>query len=426
LDADPLSTGFLFTSALVALASLMVFAFRSACLGSFYSLDPGDISPFEEKGEDPNVERLRRLLRRATRTVLGLTAAGYITFALSLVLSFLVVYHGAGMAVLPPAAEFWVSLGVLLALAVLLLLFGHTLPLVLFSRPAFLVKNAFFASVLLMAMYPVAWLLEQMGNRLGSTEKLPAALGASEFGVYTETAPVEDELEEEEREMITAIVAMGETTVREVMTPRIDIVALDVDDPPEESVRLVIESPYSRFPVYEDTVDHIIGVLHIRDLLVALNRNPEAVDIRPLANETLFVPESKKIDELLWALKREKRHMAIVTDEYGGTAGLVTIEDVLEEIVGEIQDEYDDESQAVYRKEDGSFVVNASIPIEEFTEETELELDGEGADTLGGLLYSKFGRIPRKGDLIHINGLKFTILSLDRNRIKLTLVEKVE
>jgi putative hemolysin len=426
LDTDPQSTGFLFACAIIALASLMVFAFRSACLGSFYSLDPSDISPFEEEGEDPNVERLRRLLRRATTTVLGLTAAGYITFALSLVLGYLVVYRGTGMAALPPAGEFWVSLGVLLVLAVLLLFFGHTLPLVLFSRPVFLEKNAFFANVLLIAMYPVAALLERMGNMLGATDKLPTALGAAEFGVYTDTAPVEDELEEEEREMISAIVEMGDTTVREIMAPRIDIVALDVDDPPEESVKLVIESPYSRFPVYEDTVDNIIGVLHIRDLLVALNRDPEAIDVRSLANDPLFVPESKKIDELLWALKREKRHMAIVTDEYGGTAGLVTIEDVLEEIVGEIQDEYDDEIQAVYRKDDGSFVVNASIPIEEFSEETQLELDGEGADTLGGLLYSKFGRIPRKGDVIHINGLKFTILSLDRNRIKLTLVEKVE
>jgi len=234
---------------------------------------------------------------------------------------------------------------------------------------------------------------------------------------------VEDDLEEEEREMISAIVELGETTVREIMTPRIDIVALDADDPPEENIAKVLEAPFSRFPVYAETIDNIIGVLHIRDLMVELKRNRGRVNIRALAQEPVFVPETKNIDELLADLRRRRRHLAIVTDEYGGTAGLVTIEDIIEEIVGEIQDEYDDEAQPIYRKEDGSFVVNAGLPLEEFNEELGLALEGEGSDTVGGLLYSKFGRIPRKGDAIHINGVKFTVLSVDRNRIKLVRVE---
>jgi putative hemolysin len=382
------------------------------------------VSPFEEDNEHPNISRVRALLRRATSTSVSLTVAGFISFATTLLLFFLVIYRAAGLADAEPYWLEWLISAVLLViLSAFIIFIGHTMPLMQFAYPEFIIKNATSAGLITSIMYPMSTLLVRTANLLGRAKSIPEALGVEDFEVYSTTAPVENDLEEEEREMISAIVEMGDTTVRDVMTPRIDIIALDADDPPSESISVVLDAPFSRFPVYEGTIDNVIGVLHIRHLMVDLKKHPESVDIRQLAQETIFAPESMRVGDLLRELRQQRRHMAIVTDEYGGTAGLATIEDIIEEIVGEIQDEYDDEAQDIYRKEDGSFVVNVGLPVEEFNEGTGLSLDDEGNDTVGGLLYSKFGKIPDKGDVVHINGVKFTVLRVDKNRIVLALVE---
>jgi len=424
LDTDPGSTSFYLVFSLLGFLGLLSFAFSSACLGSFLSLDPSNISPFEEEDEHTNISRVRTLLRRATSTSVSLTVAGFLSFATSLLLFFLVIHRAAGLANTEPYwLEWLLSAIILVFLSAFIIFIGHTMPLMQYAYPEFIIKNAASAGLVTSIMHPMSAILVRTANLLGRAKSIPEALGVEDFEVYSTTAPVEDELEEEEREMISAIVEMGDTTVREVMTPRIDIIALDADDPPSDSINVVLNAPFSRFPVYEGTIDNVIGVLHIRHLMVNLKRHPEAIDIRQLAQETVFVPESMRIGDLLRQLRQERRHMAIVTDEYGGTAGLATIEDIIEEIVGEIQDEYDDEAQDIYRKDDGSFVVNVALPVEEFNEGTGLSLDDEGNDTVGGLLYSKFGRIPDKGDVIHINGVKFTVLRVDKNRIMLALVE---
>ena len=426
MDTDPGSTGFYLVFSLLGLLGLLAFAFSSACLGSFLSLDPSNVSPFEEENEHPNISRVRALLRRATSTSVSLTVAGLFSFATTLLLFFLVIYRAAGLADAKPYwLEWFISAIILVVLSAFIVFIGHTMPLMQFSNPEFIIKNASSAQFVANAMLPMSALLVRTANLLGRAKSIPEALGVEDFEVYSTTAPVENELEEEEREMISAIVEMGDTTLREVMTPRIDIIALDADDPPAESVSVVLNAPFSRFPVYEETIDNVIGVLHIRDLMVNLKRRPETVNIRQLMQETVFAPESMRVGDLLRDLRQKRRHMAIVTDEYGGTAGLATIEDIIEEIVGEIQDEYDDEAQDIYRKDDGSFVVNVGLPVEEFNEGTGLSLDDEGNDTVGGLLYSKFGKIPDKGDVVHINGVKFTVLRVDKNRIVLALVELV-
>jgi len=427
LDTDPGSTSFYLVFSLLGLLGLLAFAFSSACLGSFLSLDPSNVSPFEEENEHPNVSRVRSLLRRATFTSVSLTVAGFISFATTLLLFFLVIYRAAGLADAEPYwLEWLLSAALLVILSTFIVFIGHTMPLMQFAYPDFIIKNAASAGFVTNIMYPMSTLLVRTANLLGRAKSIPEALGVEDFEVYSTTAPVENDLEEEEREMISAIVEMGDTTLREVMTPRIDIIALDADDPPAESVSTVLGAPFSRFPVYEETIDNVIGVLHIRDLMVNLRKYPDSIDIRQLTQDTVFAPESMRVGDLLRLLRQQRKHMAIVTDEYGGTAGLATIEDIIEEIVGEIQDEYDDEAQDIYRKDDGSFVVNVGLPVEEFNEGTGLSLDDEGNDTVGGLLYSKFGKIPDKGDVIHINGVKFTVLRVDKNRIVLALVEREE
>lgn len=425
MDTDPLSTGFLLVFWALAILSFVLFALSAVCRSSILGLAPGDIGLFEEKGERRGMHRVRSLLRQPSLALLAYTTVMLSGFAAALGLSFFAIVQGTHLILLEPFwARILIELAVVIALALFVLVFGYLLPVLLLARSEFLVRNAAAAQFLFYLAYPLAWLLALAANSAGKASDYPRILGLADLDVYPATAPAEEELEEEEKEMISAIVEMGETTVREIMRPRIDIVALDADDPPSKLISQVVEASYSRFPVFSETIDNIIGILHIRDLLSEVTRNGEHVDVRLICKQAFFVPESKRIDELLRELQVRKVHMAIVTDEYGGTAGLVTIEDILEEIVGEIQDEYDEEAQPIHRKEDGSFVVSAALAMEDFNEETGLSLEAEGNDTLAGLLYDKFGRIPQQGDAIHINGVKFTILRVDGNRIRLAQVEK--
>ncbi len=235
-----------------------------------------------------------------------------------------------------------------------------------------------------------------------------------------------EQVEDAERELIENILEMGDTTVREVMKPRPDVAALDVAWPADRIMAEVAGARFSRFPVYEDTIDNVIGVLHLRDLFEFLARGDgtENFTLRELLMEPLFMPESKKVDDALRDLQKHKSHMAVVLDEYGGTAGIVTIEDLLEEIVGEIQDEYDDESKLVHQREDGSYVVTAQLPLDDLAELLELPLESEDVDTVGGYIVDAMGRIPAVQDVLEHDGLRFTILSVEKNRIGRVKVER--
>jgi CBS domain containing-hemolysin-like protein len=236
-----------------------------------------------------------------------------------------------------------------------------------------------------------------------------------------------EEVDADERELIENVLELGETTVREVMKPRPDVVALDVAWPADRIMAEVAGARYSRFPVYENTVDNVIGVLHLRDLFEFLARGDgtENFALRELLMEPLFIPESKKVDDALRELQKHKGHMAIVLDEYGGTAGIVTIEDLLEEIVGEIQDEYDDESKLVHQREDGSYVVTAQLPLDDLAELLNRDLDAEDVDTVGGYIVHALGRIPAAQDTLDSAGLRFTVLSVEKNRIGRVRIEPI-
>jgi Mg2+/Co2+ transporter CorC len=234
-----------------------------------------------------------------------------------------------------------------------------------------------------------------------------------------------EEVEAEEREYIENILELGATTAREVMTPRPDVEALDLSWEPERVFQAVADARFSRFPVYMESVDNIIGVVHLRSLLEFLARGEgiERLDLRSMLMEPMFVPESKKVDDVLRELQLRKSHMAIVLDEFGGTEGILTIEDLLEEIVGEIQDEYDDESQPVHRREDGNLVVDGQLPLSELSDELGRLLEVEDIETLGGLVTHLLGHIPRVRESIEHRSLRFTVLSVDKNRVRRVLVE---
>ena len=212
--------------------------------------------------------------------------------------------------------------------------------------------------------------------------------------------------------------ALGEKKVHEVMVPRPDITAIDVDTPPEQLLETVVSAGHSRIPVYEGSPDEIIGVLYVKDLFRRLARG-ESVTIRPFLRPAQFVPETKKVDELLREMQKDKVHIAIVVDEYGGTAGLVTIEDLVEEIVGEIRDEYDVDEELVLPVSENEALMDARVPFSEVKETFGLEdPDGEEEfDTLGGYVTHELGRLPKVGETIQRGGVKFVVESVDGRRI---------
>ena len=218
--------------------------------------------------------------------------------------------------------------------------------------------------------------------------------------------------------MIRRIAQMVDRAVREIMVPRIDMVTAEADAAMDDVLQLVMEHGYSRIPLYEETVDNIVGVAYAKDMLTCLANGRRTAPLKEIARRPYFVPEGKRIDQLLAELREHKVHMAIVVDEYGGTAGLVTIEDVLEEIVGEIQDEYDREEAPIQRLGENEVVLDARVSLDELNELLELEIEGEDFDTVGGFVYQQLGRMPAPGDEVRANGLTLRVLSILGHRIK--------
>ncbi len=226
-------------------------------------------------------------------------------------------------------------------------------------------------------------------------------------------------LEKDEKEMIHSIMEMSDTLAREIMVPRTDMLGVDKTASLNQVLNLVKDSMHSRIPVYDDSIDNIVGILFLKDLLPFIRkRNTDNFDLSKLAHPAYYVPEQKKINELLREFQQERIHMAIVVDEYGGTSGLVTLEDVIEEIVGEIQDEYDSETPLFEKINDTTFIVDASMQLDEINEELGLSLPTEeGVDTLAGFLLGQFGSVPKSKEKINYNGYEFIIEKATKKRI---------
>lgn len=224
--------------------------------------------------------------------------------------------------------------------------------------------------------------------------------------------------EEEEREMIHSIIDFGETQVKEIMTPRIDLQTIPIDLDPETARQEAISLGRSRIPVYEEDLDHIAGILYAKDLLKLYNGHQANFQLSDLLRTPLFVSKDKYVSELLDTFKKEKTHMAIVVDEYGLTAGVVTIEDVLEEIVGDIQDEFDQEASEYELHEDGSIIADAKIDLDILAEVMDFRFPEHDVETLGGFLSTLLGRVPKVDEEIDYQSLRFLILDADERRVK--------
>ena len=278
------------------------------------------------------------------------------------------------------------------------------------------VKAILFLRIFYVLLYPVIKILaliSYLGVRLiGVKVSKDEGTLTSQADVETLTAVSESEdiLEEEEREMIQGIFDLESTVAREIMTPRTDMVYLDVSTELSDILETVAEKGHSRIPVYEDSIDNIVCILYVKDLLQYWYENKREIDFEEMKKKRppLLIPETKPIDDLLQEFRAKKTHMAIVLDEYGGTAGLVTIEDIIEEIVGEIQDEYDKEDQLVNDLGNGSYEVDARIPIDEVNDLLEVNLPSEDSDSMGGFIINYLGRVPQTGESFSYEGMLYS------------------
>ena len=234
-------------------------------------------------------------------------------------------------------------------------------------------------------------------------------------------------INEEENEMIRSIFEMKNRVVREIMVPRTDMATVPVDATLGEVLDTINGCGHSRIPVYEGTVDNITGLLYAKDLLREWGRDEAAIDLKQLMRSPYFIPETKNFEELLQDFKRKRVHIAIVIDEYGGTSGLITIEDLLEQIVGDIQDEYDTEEEWLDEQSDGAVVADARLSVEELEERFGIEVERDKFDTLAGLIFHLIGRIPKVGEEVVSGPLLMTILDADARKIrKVRIVEQKE
>ncbi len=251
-------------------------------------------------------------------------------------------------------------------------------------------------------------------------------ISSEELRLIIEQGGEQGILEAEEEQMIHAVIELGDQRVHEVMVPRTAMVSLTADATIGDAIDAIVTEGHSRIPVYEGTVDEIIGIVYAKDLLPFLKAGaPDPPAMRSLLRTPVFVPESMSVDDLLHELQRRKVHIAIVLDEYGGTAGLVTIEDLLEEIVGEIQDEYDEEEPMIVRLSDDEARVDGRAAVDDLSElfETPVPLEDEDEyDTVGGLIYHRIGGVPKPGDQVSLDGLTLTVESTDGRRVSKVLV----
>jgi CBS domain containing-hemolysin-like protein len=230
----------------------------------------------------------------------------------------------------------------------------------------------------------------------------------------------------DEREMIDGILSLEQVTARDIMVPRLDIVAVDRAVAPGDLIDIITKAGHSRIPVYQQSIDRVLGVLYAKDLLPFVIGNTIRIPILDLIRPAFVVPESKKVSDLFRDLKRSKIHIAIVADEYGGTAGLVTIEDILEEIVGEIQDEYDSESPLFEQPSPDVLLADGRLPIEDVEDALRIRFEDDDFGTLGGFVHKHLGRLPVQGDVFEAEGVRVEIISVERHRIRELRVTKLE
>lgn len=420
---------FITTSSLIALFVLLICsALVSGTEVAFFSLSQTDL---DELNEETKGKSLVVKLLEKPKKLLGtiLITNNFINILIVLIFASLedFMFGGINFSIdlgftITPASVIKVFIQVGLV-TFLILLFGEVLPKVYASRKSlqfanFMSRPIYFLNALLTPLSkPLIELTNSIERRLGnknnnlSVEKLSQALELTS----------EDSTTKDEQKILEGIVTFGNTETVQIMKPRTDVCAISDDKPYEEVLKIVLENGYSRNPVYHENIDNIVGVLYAKDLLAHLNK--KTFDWQSLLREPFFVPENKKLDDLLKEFQDKKNHLAIVVDEYGGTSGIVTLEDVIEEIVGDINDEFDNDDLTYSKIDENNFVFEGKITIRDLCrvldeDENVFEEEKGESETLAGFILEVSGKFPRRGEKISFKKYVFTIEALDRKRIK--------
>ncbi len=427
----------------IPIGELLFIAFLTFLEGFFVAAEIALVSIRRSRVEQlvdegrPGARRVRRLLDDPGRFLavsqLGLTVIGFFASAyaaVSLVESLSRVLIGFGMD--RSGAEGLSLIVVTILLALFTIVFAELVPktLALANAERFAIVLSLPIEFLARALGPLIALLTSITSAIsrlfGASITNEASITAEELRLIVERGGEQGILEAEEEQMINAVIELGSRRVHEVMVPRIAMAAIHASATFDEAIETIVEHGHSRIPVYDKSVDEILGILYAKDLLpflrAAAGPRPE---LRSLLRTPVYIPESMTVDDLLHEFQRRKVHIAIVLDEYGGTAGLVTIEDLLEEIVGEIQDEYDTEEPMVVRLSEDEARVDGRASVDDLEElfDTNLGLeDQDEYDTVGGLIYHRIGGVPSPGDRVDVDGLILTVESTDGRRVGKVLV----
>ncbi len=307
----------------------------------------------------------------------------------------------------------------------LILVFGEVIPKSVATRNSVLIAR--------MVIYPIYWcsvlfrpiviFLDFIPKITGKIKQTPAVT-EEELMTFVEVVEEEGEIKEEEKELIHNIFEFDDTNASEILTPRADMFVIEVNEPLD--LKMIVSSGFTRIPVIEESIDNVVGILNVKDLLASMAKGEETVDVRQLMRPPYFVPEHKKLDSLLGQFKKRKSHMAIVVDEHGGVSGLITLEDALEELVGEIRDETDKEEPLIVRQRNKDWVVLGKADIDEVNDVIQMDIpDSAEYDTFSGYILEQIGRIPAENEKFTVGEYEITVKSMDGNRIKEYIVHPV-
>ncbi|MBR5069234.1 MAG: gliding motility-associated protein GldE [Bacteroidales bacterium] len=410
-------------AAIVSLVIAVVLLLASACISAsevaFFSLSPRDLDNLDED-ENSRDGLIQDLLEKQENLMAAiLIGNNFVNVAIIMLFS----YFFAQVMPVSDNPAWLIFLSQTVILTFLLLLFGEILPKVYASHHALSFSRSVspIMKFLTKLFHPFILLLVKSMGGLNRhlADKMTDDVTMDDL---SDALKVTTQVHNDEKKMLEGIIEFGDKTVKDAMTTRSEMVTIDVDTPFSKVLTMVVDQKYSRMPVIEETEDHIKGILYIKDLLPYLNRD-DKFQWQTLIREPYYVPENKPIDDLLDDFRQKRLHMAIVVDEFGGTSGLITMEDVLEEIVGEIHDEYDEDEQTWQKVNQKEWIFEARTSLTDFCKVTGLDQDddlGDKADnceSIGGLLLEIKQNFPRTHEVIRFRGIEFTILSMDKRRI---------
>ncbi len=429
-DPEPLFITFLSldTSSIISVTTLLILLICSALISgaevAFFSLSPNDFINLDEENPNRKMALAKKLLNKPKKLLATILVANN-----AINIAIVLLFTGIGDKIFPEITDTFLGISVRFLLEVvlitfLILLFGEILPKVyaIRNKKKFASLMAYPLKILDVIFTPLStpmqritlWIQRQLGGQKTSfnVDQLSQALELTS----------EDDTTKEEQKILQGIVSFGNTDTKQVMRPRMDVFALQKGDPYHHILNQIKENGYSRIPVYEENIDSIVGILYIKDLLPHLNK--KSFDWSTLLREPYFVPENKKLDDLLSEFKQKKNHLAIVVDEYGGTSGLISLEDIIEEIVGDISDEFDDENIIYSKLDDHNWVFEGKTSLKDFykivrnIDNTLFESKKGEAETIAGFVLEISGSFPRKNEVINFKNYAFTIEAVDKKRIK--------